>query len=464
MNYLINKDVKNLINLAETNKTAGKLQQAKTFLKKAIKIEPTNKIALNNIANIYKEVKDFDKSIKYYLKCIFSNPLYLVGKINLAILYHEIGKLEDAQKIYKEIIDSDKLNFGIYFKLSDINFDYFTEEIIKFIEFSISTKNVSTYNKAAGYFVLAKAERLKKNFKKEYDFLIKAHKYCYESNTIIYNQSLLYWLDIIPKKFNKMTFTNKTSNELCEKINPIFIIGLPRSGSTLVEGIISSGSIKIENGGETAVINSEIIKANKENIFNNNFETNPLNIDINILSNNILSRYTNLNLLQNDKNYFFTDKSLENFFYIELILKIFPKAKFIHCERDLLDSIFAIYGNFFDKMSWTHSIENILRYIDQYLFIIEYFKKKYPNKIYSIKLKNLTENSLDISKKLFDFCQLNWNKSSLEFYKRKDLISKTASNTQIRKEIYKYDSDKYKVYKEFLKDYKDQYSWVKKIL
>ena len=115
-------------------------------------------------------------------------------------------------------------------------------------------------------------------------------------------------------------------------------------------------------------------------------------------------------------------------------------------------------------MSWTHSIENILRYIDQYLFIIEYFKKKYPNKIYSIKLKNLTENSLDISKKLFDFCQLNWNKSSLEFYKRKDLISKTASNTQIRKEIYKYDSDKYKVYKEFLKDHKDKYSWVKKIL
>ena len=281
---------------------------------------------------------------------------------------------------------------------------------------------------------------------------------------IIYNKSLLYWLDIIPKKFNKIIFTNKTSNKLCEKINPIFIIGLPRSGSTLLEGIISSGSIKIENGGETAVINSEIIKANKENIFNNNFETNPLNIDINILSNNILSRYTNLNLLQNEKNYFFTDKSLENFFYIELILKLFPKAKFIHCERDLLDSIFAIYGNFFDKMSWTHSIENILRYIDQYLFIIEYFKKKYPNKIYSVKLKKLTENSLDISKKLFDFCQLNWNKSSLEFYKRKDLISKTASNTQIRKEIYKYDNDKYKVYKEFLKDHIDKYSWVKKIL
>ena len=54
---------------------------------------------------------------------------------------------------------------------------------------------------------------------------------------------------------------------------------------------------------------------------------------------------------------------------------------------------------------------------------------------------------LVVSKKLFHFCELEWNKSSLEFYTRKDLISKTASNVQIRKKIYKYDSHKYKIYK-----------------
>ena len=90
-------------------------------------------------------------------------------------------------------------------------------------------------------------------------------------------------------------------------------------------------------------------------------------------------------------------------------------------------------------------------------------KKRYPKKIYSVQLKDLTQNSLDISKKLFKFCELDWNKSSLEFYKRKNFISKTASNIQIRKKIYKYDTHKYKVYKEFLRDYANTYPWLKKI-
>jgi len=464
MDNLINKNVVNLINRAQISKADGQLLQAKIILNKAIKLDPKNEIALNNIANIYKETKNFDKSIKYYLKSITANSSYKIAKINLAILYHEINKLDEAEKAYKEIINIDKLNFGIYFKLSNISFNYFSEDIIQFIEDSIKKKNLSLYNKACGYFILARAENIKKNFKKEFDFLNQGHECFYKSNINVYNQSLSYWLEIIPKKFNKIKFLNKNTNEFCKKINPIFIIGLPRSGSTLVEGIISSGLLKIENGGETAVINAEIIKEVRGKTFDKNFEKIKFNLDLNNLSNNILARYENFNLLYKDKNYFFTDKSLENFFYVELILNLFPNAKFINCERDLIDSIFAIYGNFFDKMSWTHSIENILKYIDQYLIIIDYFKKRYPKKIYSVQLKDLTQNSLDISKKLFKFCELDWNKSSLEFYKRKNFISKTASNIQIRKKIYKYDTHKYKVYKEFLRDYANTYPWLKKIL
>ena len=81
-----------------------------------------------------------------------------------------------------------------------------------------------------------------------------------------------------------------------------------------------------------------------------------------------------------------------------------------------------------------------------------------------MQLEELTENSLNVSKKIYKFCDLEWSKSSLEFYKRKDLISKTASNTQIRKKIYKYDSNKYKIYKEFLKNHVNVYPWLSKIL
>ena len=137
MNNLISKSAAKLIDLANAYKVNGQLLKAKITLKKAIKLNPKNEVALNNIANIYKEMKDFDKAIKYYSKSIATNSLYKIAKINLAILYNEIGKLDEAEKTYKEIIKIDKLNFGIYFKLSNISFDYFSDDIIKFIKDSI---------------------------------------------------------------------------------------------------------------------------------------------------------------------------------------------------------------------------------------------------------------------------------------------------------------------------------------
>ena len=127
------------------SKAAGQLLQAKIILNKAIKLDPKNEIALNNIANIYKETKDFDKSIKYYLKSITANSSYKIAKINLAILYHEINKLNEAEKVYKEIINIDKLNFGIYFKLSNINFSYFNEDVIQFYKRFNKKKKIYHY-------------------------------------------------------------------------------------------------------------------------------------------------------------------------------------------------------------------------------------------------------------------------------------------------------------------------------
>ncbi len=246
-------------------------------------------------------------------------------------------------------------------------------------------------------------------------------------------------------------------------LNPIFIIGAPRSGSTLIEGIISSGKIKVPHGGETATINWGLLKSIREKNPNLSLDENDeLIIDFKKISADIIGRYENLNLIKKEKKYFFIDKSLENFFYIELILKIFPNAKFIHCERSHLDSVFAIYQNFFTKMSWTHSFENILIYLDNYISAMRYFKKKYNNKIFSLNLSDFTIDTIKISKDIFNFCNLEWSEESLEFYKRKDLISKTASNIQIREKIYKYDNEKYQIYKKFIRKFEGKYSWLNK--
>ena len=90
---------------------------------------------------------------------------------------------------------------------------------------------------------------------------------------------------------------------------------------------------------------------------------------------------------------------------------------------------------------------------------MESYKQTYPNSIYELEFEELVNNPEDEAKKLMKFCELPWDKKCLEFYKRKDLISKTASNVQVRKAIYKNPKEKYLPYKILLKDYGKKYAW-----
>ena len=164
-------------------------------------------------------------------------------------------------------------------------------------------------------------------------------------------------------------------------------------------------------------------------------------------------------LLIKKYNNIFTDKSLNNFFYLKLIKEVYPNAKIINCKRDILSSIVSIFQNNLTELAWTHNLNNILKYFDNYFKIISDFEKLYPSWIYNLEFEKLINNPEDQSKKLMKFCELPWNEKCLEFYKRKDLISKTASNVQIREAIYKHTSNKYSPYKEYLNKYGKKYSW-----
>ena len=184
---------------------------------------------------------------------------------------------------------------------------------------------------------------------------------------------------------------------------------------------------------------------------------NNLIIDIEKSHEFILNKYNSLGVLNNRR---FIDKSLENFFNVKLILKIFPNAKFIHSYRNYNDSVISIYQSYLDQLSWTHSIEDILDYVNQYIKIINYINKNYKNNLINIDLKKLTENQDLFNKKIFEFCNLEWSDKILNFYKREDLFIKTLSSSQIRNKIFRYDENKYKSYYYLLDNYKTKYSWI----
>ena len=111
------------------------------------------------------------------------------------------------------------------------------------------------------------------------------------------------------------------------------------------------------------------------------------------------------------------------------------------------------------KISWAHSLDNIFEYFNIFYKAIDIFKNNNPDFIYDLDYeKFVTDPELE-SKKLLNFCNLSWDKSCLEFYKRKELISSTASNIQIREAINKNAINKYLPYKDFLINYKNKYPW-----
>ena len=177
------------------------------------------------------------------------------------------------------------------------------------------------------------------------------------------------------------------------------------------------------------------------------------------LSNSVIKMYNSKQLINKENEYVFTDKTLDNFFFVNLIKKIFPNSKFINCKRKPSSSIMSIIRNNLGAVSWAHNLEHIFKYFDIYYNKIEFYKKKYPKLIYDIELENFVSNPEIEAKKLIQYCELPWDKKCLEFYKRKDLVSRTASNIQIRKAIFSSSDSENEVYRNLLKDFGKKYSW-----
>ena len=215
--------------------------------------------------------------------------------------------------------------------------------------------------------------------------------------------------------------------------------------------MIASGEKNISIGEETTIISFYV---GEKMIANESFSQN-----ITSMRDQIIERYKKRNYIKKENNNIFTDKSLDNFFFIGLIKEIFPNAKIINCRRNPLASIISILKNNLGDVSWAHNIDHIFKFFDIYYKRLKHFKNIHPSFIYDLKLEEFVKKPEEESKKLMEFCNLPWSKKCLEFYKRKDLKSRTASNIQIRKPIYKDANQKHLPYKKILQKYGKKYNW-----
>ena len=444
--------------LADINTKLNNLKDTNSYLLKYLEINSNNSKVFNLIANNYLKMREYAKAEEYYLNAINLNKNNEAAIINLAILLENLGKKTEALKFYEKAIKINPDNLSVLYNMNKLEKKKLNNKKISLIKDYVESNNQNFFNIASGYFLLAENEIGKDNKKDEIFYLKKANYYSFKSKEKVNEQALNYWLNIIPKKFNNFLFIENNKNLIEEKnLNPIFVVGLPRSGSTITETIISSGKNYITALGETNLVNWSLLNTHRNILFSNSQKVE-LNLDL--IHNKLINSYKNLNINKINENITFVDKSLENFFYIDLILKIFPNAKFIHTHRNLEDNIFSIYKEFLNKISWSHSLDNILFYIDNYLKVIQKTKEKHSDKIISVSLEELTIDPKNISKRVFQFCNLEWDENCLNYQKRKNFYSSTASNNQIRSGIQNYNNKKYENYHFLIKDFKSKYDWL----
>ena len=419
-------------NLGLTYHNMYDLKNAQHYYERAIEINPKFTHPISNLGNIKKELNNYEEAIKCYkLALSIDNKLYIVLH-NLGMAYQALGKFEESKKYFETVLKNNpkftRADRSLSMSLKyDINNPH-----LKSMENKIKDQSLNNFQKIELYFGLGKAYEDIKNYKKSFENYKLGNKI--KRDTIKYQiNDDVKLFENIKNSFSNINFQN-LENVGNKSNKMIFILGMPRSGTTLVEQIIANHK-NVYGAGELRDL-TQIIK---ENFLVNDKIKFPEKFNIkdqNFFSNMGTKYLENLDRYNTNKNYI-TDKAPLNFKWIGLIKLILPKSKIIHCTRDPKDICLSLFKNFFEgELNFSYSLEEAGKYYKLYQNLMEFWKQLLPDFIYDISYEKLVENQEFESRKLLDFCNLDWDKNCLTFYKNKRGIV-TASFAQARKPIYK---------------------------
>jgi len=420
----------------------GQVQQAISELDNIDSSNLSDHRSLSKLAELYLNCAQHKKAIKCYQQLVNlspGNPQYLY---NLASTIAFIGEFKQSEKLFNKVISLSPRDFDAYHGRSGVRkqaiqnnhidslkqclFQYANDPKAEvFLNYALGKEfdDIDDYSKA--YKSLQKgAEKRRAQLSYQVSVDVTAMKK-------------------ISQVFSKQAIENSTPSTATEA--PIFIVGLPRSGTTLVDRIISSHS-KVNSLGEINDFAYSLMSSVGENNGKLNLIEKSVQIDFNILS----QKYANATKGYGKVAPYLIDKTPLNFLYLGLIKLAFPKSKVIHIKRHPLDSCFAMYKTLFRTgYPFSYDMNDLGEYYIAYYQLMAHWKSVNKNSFMDVEYNELVEDPEGESRKLLDYCDLSWEPSVIDFHKNTTSTA-TASAVQVRQLIYKTSVNRWKNYAEQL--------------
>ena len=450
----------------------GQLQQALDQAKGLLEQFPHSILLYNICGAVYAAFKQYDAAIDSYKHAIKIKPDYAEAHYNMGVVLQEKGELDAAIDSYKQAIKikpdyaEAHSNMGVALKDKgelDAAIDSFKQALKIKPDYAEAYRNLSTITTYTAKddqlhemqrlirdTTLSDDARCHLNFAlaKEHEDLNEPNKvfaYLAEGNalrkkllgyTIQQDQNLFGNLKKAQPSILKYAL-NPVLND--NGPVPVFILGMPRSGTTLVEQIISSHS-DVTAAGELSQINRY---------------GGLLAQGINTVTDEVLSQFRQNYLREltklSDGKHLVTDKMPQNFRYISLICAAFPEAQIIHVQRDAAATCWSNYKHYFPAkgLGYCYDLKDVTAYYELYSDLMQFWQESYSDRIYNLNYENLTTDQDVETRNLIRHLNLEWEDACLSPQDNKRAV-RTASQQQVRKKVYQGSSEQWRKYEPFL--------------
>jgi tetratricopeptide (TPR) repeat protein len=429
-------------NLGSVLQELGDPQTAIVHHQNAIGLKPDFELAYRNLAHALVALERHEEALKVYQTCIEyceSARLYQF----IGTTFQQLGRMDEARKAYLKAALVDPAMGSAYRHIAESTRLDNTDgiDVVKIVKEGFEVSNMDEEGRMHLSFAWAKVNDGLKDYpiafaayKQGNDIKRKEQAYNKATNNQLFNQ--------IKSNYNQNFLSGETNSGLSED-RPIFILGMPRSGTTLVEQIISSHS-QVTGAGELSYMSDQPKQ----------FKGGALAFHKRFPSMNqaqwqsIAQAYlVGLNNYDEGKQRI-TDKMPHNFLNIGIISKLFPNAKIIHCKRNPVANCLSLYKAYFggkNSHPYAYQLKHLAHYHNLYEHLMSHWRKALPGRFYEVSYEQLTSNQEPESRQLIEYCGLEWQEGCLDFHNTERKV-KTASAFQVRQPMHKQSVDLWKRY------------------